>query len=140
MVSFCWQKTLQKKASAPDKDGKKEPITETKPAETDSETTVDTNESKNESAFQKLMNGPERLTIAEPADEKTKEAFEKLTKDNPKLKAALEGAEYVPITAEDVGVEALDEYTFQVTLLATSSIFCWTINTSIFRSFAQTNN
>ena len=44
-----------------------------------------------------------------PTDEKERaKVFEK----NPKLKAAVEGKELVPVKAEDIGVEAVDDYTF----------------------------
>jgi oligopeptide transport system substrate-binding protein len=48
-----------------------------------------------------------------PTDEKEKA---KLLKGNPKLAEAIEGAELVPVTAEDIGVEALDDYTLRISL------------------------
>ncbi|MEZ5429275.1 MAG: peptide ABC transporter substrate-binding protein [Pyrinomonadaceae bacterium] len=61
--------------------------------------------------FQKFINAPERLTVA--TDDKGKaEAI----KDNPKLEAAYDGAEFVPVEAKDIGVETLDDYTLQLTL------------------------
>ncbi len=133
---FLIAKDFAKKANDPDKDGKNDPISESKPKELQKETIVesapenkvekpanadsgatpDVSEDKTETEFQKFINAPERLTLTEPTDDKSKKALEELTKDNPKLKAALEGAEYVPVKAEDVGVEAIDEHTFRVTL------------------------
>jgi len=61
----------------------KEPAAE--PAAADSET-------------HKFLDGPERLTV--PSDEK---ALAKLLDSDPKLKAAVEGRELVPVKAEDIG-------------------------------------
>lgn len=65
----------------------------------------------NETEFQKYINSPARLTV--PADKKDQE---KAVKDNPKLQAVLESAELVPVEANDIGVEAVDDYTLRVTL------------------------
>ncbi len=116
-----------------DKDGKIDPIAEDKPdilkketaiesapqnevekpASADSGTTVEVEKEKTETEFQKFINSPERLTVIKPEDEK---AMAELTKDNPKLKQALEGAEYVPVKPEDLGVEVVDDYTIRITL------------------------
>lgn len=64
-----------------------------------------------DSEFHRFIDSPERLYV--PTDEKERsEAFEK----NPKLKTAVEGKELVPVKAEDVGVEAVDDYTFRIKL------------------------
>jgi oligopeptide transport system substrate-binding protein len=119
-----------------DKDGKKDPIAEDKPdvlkketakesapqndvekpASADSGTTVESGQTDAPTEFAKYINSPARLTITEPTDDKSKEAFEKLTSENPKLKAALEGAEFVPVKPDDIGIEVVDEYTLRVTL------------------------
>lgn len=72
----------------------------------------------NETEFQKFINAPERLTV--PAD---KEAQEKAFKNNPKLKAVLEGAELVPVEAKDIGVEVVNDYTLRVTLKTPAPYF-----------------
>ncbi|MFT3742705.1 MAG: peptide ABC transporter substrate-binding protein [Pyrinomonadaceae bacterium] len=64
-----------------------------------------------ETEFSKFMHSPTRLTI--PSDEKEKA---KVLKGDPKLAAAIEGAELVPVTAEDIGVEAIDDYTLRISL------------------------
>ena len=46
-----------------------------------------------------------------PGNEK---ARNKAAEKDPKLKAALQDKEFVPVTAEDIGVEAVDDYTFRV--------------------------
>lgn len=63
------------------------------------------------SEYRKFIDGPERLAV--PADEKSRnEAFEK----DPKLKALATDAEFVPVKAEDMGVEAIDDLTFRIKL------------------------
>jgi ABC-type oligopeptide transport system substrate-binding subunit len=54
---------------------------------------------------------PLRLVVA--GEEKGREEE---FKSNPRLRAAVEGKELVPVKAEDIGVEALDDYTLRVTL------------------------
>lgn len=64
-----------------------------------------------DSEFHRFIDSPERLYV--PTDEKERaKVFEK----NPKLKNAVEGKELVPVKAEDVGVEAVDDYTFRIKL------------------------
>ncbi len=75
------------------------------------------------SDFQKFINSSERLTISPPTSDKAKEELGKITKDNPKLKAALEGAEFVPVKSEDIGIEAVDDYTVRITLKQTAPYF-----------------
>ncbi|MCB1024639.1 MAG: peptide ABC transporter substrate-binding protein [Acidobacteria bacterium] len=60
----------------------------------------------------------ECLTVS--ADEKTRN---EAAKDDPKLKAAIEGAEFIPVKAEDIGVEAPDEYTVKFTLKQSAPYF-----------------
>lgn len=65
----------------------------------------------NLSDYRKFIDGPMRLTV--PSDEKSRNAA---LEKNPKLKSLVEGAELVPVRAEDLGVEAVDEYTFRIKL------------------------
>lgn len=65
----------------------------------------------NLSEFRKFIDGPMRLTV--PSDEKSRNAA---LEKNPKLKSLVEGAELVPVKAEDLGVEAVDDYTFRIKL------------------------
>ncbi|HMF55211.1 MAG TPA: peptide ABC transporter substrate-binding protein [Pyrinomonadaceae bacterium] len=71
-----------------------------------------------ETDFHKYMHSPARLTL--PADAK---AQKKALDANAKLKAAVEGKEFVPVTAEDVGVEAIDDYTLRVMLIQPAPFF-----------------
>jgi len=59
-----------------------------------------------------------RITV--DSDEKKRS---KQLEANPKLKAAVEGAELVPIKAEDIGVEAVDDYTVRITLRQSTPYF-----------------
>lgn len=61
--------------------------------------------------FGKFIDGPTLLTV--PGDEKARNTA--LEKD-PKLKALVQGAEFVPVTGEHLGVEALDDLTFRIKL------------------------
>lgn len=81
-----------------------------------------------ETAFHKYINEPERLTV--PGDEKGQKAlFEK----NPRIKAAVEGAELVPIKGEDIGVEAVDDYTFRIKLIQPAPFFIGLLGHQFFR-------
>lgn len=64
-----------------------------------------------ETEFGKYIKSPNRLIL--DGDEKKRA---KQIEADPKLKAAVEGAEFVPIKAEDIGVEAIDDYTLRITL------------------------
>src|SRR3989442_1654387 len=56
--------------------------------------------------FHQLMHSPARLTL--PGDEK---ARNKIVAKDAKLQAAVAGKEFVKVSAEDIGVEAVDDYT-----------------------------
>jgi oligopeptide transport system substrate-binding protein len=59
----------------------------------------------------RVLDEPEKLAV--PTDEKERaKTFEK----DPKLKALVEGKELVPVKAEDLGVEAVDDYTLRIKL------------------------
>ena len=64
-----------------------------------------------DSEFHRFLDSPERLTV--PSSEKDRA---KLTDSDPKLKAALAGKEFVPLKAEDIGMEATDDYTLRIKL------------------------
>ena len=110
------------------KDAKEQPATDDKsdatkkeaPKESTSEGKTEEKAKKEEgqSDFATYINSPARLTLTKPdeKDEKSMEAHEKLLKEKPGLKEALEGAEYVQIKPEDIGIEVLDDYTLRITL------------------------
>jgi oligopeptide transport system substrate-binding protein len=64
-----------------------------------------------DTSFHQFMHSPARLTL--PTDEKKRA---KLLAANPKLQAAIAGKDLVSVTAEDVGVEAVDDYTVRISL------------------------
>ena len=71
-----------------------------------------------ETEFHRFIDAPERLTV--PSDEKERA---KVFKESPKIKAAVEGKELVPVKAENIGVEAVDDYTLRVTLYQPAPFF-----------------
>ncbi|HVF55033.1 MAG TPA: peptide ABC transporter substrate-binding protein [Pyrinomonadaceae bacterium] len=82
-----------------------------------------------ETDFHKFINAPLRLVL--PSDEK---ARAKKVDANPKLKAALGGKEFVPVKAEDIGVEAVDDYTLRITLVQPAPFFIGLIPHQFFRA------
>jgi oligopeptide transport system substrate-binding protein len=82
--------------------------------------------------FHRFINSPQRLTV--PEDEK--ERAELVEKD-PKLKAALEGKQFVPVRAEDLGVEAVDDYTFRIKLYQPAPFFLGLLAHQFFRVVHQ---
>lgn len=83
-------------------------------------------------AFHKFLDEPERLTI--PTSEKDKK---KLLDSDPKLKAAVEGKELVPVKAEDIGVEAVDDYTLRIKLYQPAPFFVGLLGHQFFRVVPQ---
>ena len=65
-----------------------------------------------ETPFHQQMHTPLRLTL--PGSEK---ARTKAIESNEKLKAAVAGKEFVTVKAEDLGVEAVDNYTLRISLV-----------------------
>ncbi|MBV8860059.1 MAG: peptide ABC transporter substrate-binding protein [Acidobacteria bacterium] len=82
--------------------------------------------------FHRRMHEPDRLFV--PTDEKERE---KALKADPKLAALVEGKELVPATAEDVGVEAVDDYTFRITLRQPAPYFMGLVAHQFFRVVHQ---
>ncbi len=78
--------------------------------------------------FHRRMHEPDRLFV--PADEKDRE---KAFKASPKLAALVEGKEFVPAKAEDVGVEAVDDYTLRITLRQPAPYFMGLVQHQFFR-------
>jgi len=68
--------------------------------------------------FHKFMHSPDRLVL--PGDERKRA---KVVEVNPKLKAALAGKQLVPVTAKDIGVEAVDDYTLRISLAQAAPFF-----------------
>ncbi|CAN5348463.1 hypothetical protein BH10ACI2_BH10ACI2_10610 [soil metagenome] len=85
-----------------------------------------------ETEFHKTITSPARLTLE--GDEK-KRAREIAA--DPKLAAAVDGAEFVPIKAEDIGVEAIDDYTLRITLRQSAPYFIGLLTHQFFRFVPQ---
>lgn len=71
---------------------------------------------------------PARLTV--PPGEKQKAAF---FKANPKLEQAVAGKNLVPVRGEDLGVEAVDDYTVKITLTQPVPFFVKILPYNLFR-------
>lgn len=85
-----------------------------------------------ETEFHKFLHSPVRLTI--DGDEK---ARTKQLDADPKLRAAVAGAEFVPVTANDIGVEAIDDYTLRITLRQPAPFFLGLLAHQFFRLVPQ---
>ena len=81
-----------------------------------------------DSEFHKLIHEPDRLVV--PSEEKERE---KAVKENPKLKALIDGKEFVTVKAEDIGVEAVDDYTLRITLRHPAPYFLGLVAHQFFR-------
>ncbi len=80
----------------------------------------------------RLFDEPERLTV--PSDEKE---LAKLLANDAKLKAVLEGKEFVPVKAEDIGVEAIGDFTLRVKLYQPAPYFVGLLGHQFFRVVPQ---
>lgn len=81
-----------------------------------------------ETEFSKFLHSPTRLTL--PGDQKKRD---KKIADDPKLKAAVDGAEFVPVTGSDIGIEALDDQTLRITLRQPAPFFIGLLAHQLFR-------
>jgi oligopeptide transport system substrate-binding protein len=86
------------------------------------------NTQQNDTAFHAFISSPERLTL--PSDEKSRA---KLLDKDPKLKAAVDGKELVPVKAEDIGLEAVDDYTLRIKLYQPAPFFLGLLAHQFFR-------
>ena len=82
--------------------------------------------------FHRFLDSPERISV--PSDQKERE---KALKADPKLKAAIEGKELVPVRAEDIGVEAVDDYTLRLKLYQPAPYFLGLLAHQFFRVVPQ---
>ena len=81
-----------------------------------------------DTAFHRFMHSPPRLTL--PGSEA---ARNKLLASNPKLQTAMAGKEFVPVSAEDIGVEAIDDYTVRISLSQPAPYFLGLLGHQLFR-------
>ena len=98
------------------------------PARGEYPVTADGHTPDHDSAFHQQMHGPLRLTL--PGDEKRR--TKRLDADA-KLKAAVAGKELVPVKAEDIGVEAVDNYTLRISLVQQAPFFLGLLAHQVFR-------
>jgi oligopeptide transport system substrate-binding protein len=85
-----------------------------------------------ETEFNKTLKSGDRLVLKGSEKDREKQ-FEK----DPKLKAAVEGAEFVPVAAEDLGVEAIDDHTVRITLSQPAPFFVGLLAHQFFRFVPQ---
>src|SRR3989440_1462001 len=85
-----------------------------------------------DSAFHHLMHAPVRVVL--PAKEKDRNAA---LEANPRLKAASAGKQFIPLTAGNVGVEAVDDYTLRVFLDQPAPYFISMMPHQFFRALHQ---
>ncbi len=85
-----------------------------------------------DSEFHRFLDSPERLSV--PGNEKERaKVFEK----DAKLKAAVEGKELVAVKAEDIGIEAVDDYTVRIKLYQPAPFFLGLLGHQFFRVLPQ---
>ena len=82
--------------------------------------------------FHQLMHSPERVVL--PKSEKNRK---KVLDANSKLNAAVAGKQLVPVKAEDVGVEAVDDYTLRISLAQAAPYFISMMPHQFFRALHQ---
>jgi oligopeptide transport system substrate-binding protein len=85
-----------------------------------------------ETAFHQTIHGPARLVL--PGAEKDRKAA---IEADPKLKVAVAGKQFVAVTAEDVGVEAVDDYTLRIVLMKPAPYFISMMPHQFFRVLHQ---
>jgi oligopeptide transport system substrate-binding protein len=82
--------------------------------------------------FHRRIHEPLRLVV--PGDEKGRQTA---VKDDPKLARLIQGKEFVPVMAEDIGVEAVDDRTLRVTLMQPAPYFLGLVPHQFFRAFPR---
>src|SRR6185436_7704546 len=82
--------------------------------------------------FHQLMHSPVRLTL--PRDEK---ARNKILAKNPKLSAAVAGKKLIEVKPEDIGIEAVDDYTVRISLRQSVPFFLDLLANPFFRLVPQ---
>jgi oligopeptide transport system substrate-binding protein len=81
-----------------------------------------------DTAIHRSMHSPLRLVL--PRDDKKRQ---KALDADPRLKAAVAGKEFVPVKAEDIGVEAVDDYTLRISLRQQAQFFIGLMPHQLFR-------
>jgi len=99
-----------------------------KPTDTEYKPTTEEPKPDPDTPFHQLMHSPPRLTL--PGDET---ARNKLLAKNAKLQAAVRDKEFVPVSGEDIGVEAVDDYTVRISLSQSAAYFLGLLGHQLFR-------
>ncbi len=76
----------------------------------------------------KFLDEPERLVLKGEEKARAKEL-----EANANLKTAVEGKEFVPVTAENLGIEAVDDYTFRIKMRQPAPYFLGLLTHQLFR-------
>jgi len=98
------------------------------PGEAEYKMSADVSKMSEDSPFHQFMHSPARLTL--PGSEK---ARAKEIAKSPKLQAAVSGKDFVPVSAEDVGIEAVDDYTLRISLAQSAPFFLGLLAHQFFR-------
>ena len=85
-----------------------------------------------ETEFHKFMHSPDRITLEGDEKKRAKEL-----EGDAKLKALVDGAELVPVKAEDIGVEAIDDFTLRISLKQSAPYFLGLFAHQFFRIVPQ---
>lgn len=81
-----------------------------------------------ETEFSKFIHSPDRIILDGDEKKRAKELA-----GDAKLAALVEGGEFVPVKAEDIGVEAIDDYTVRITLRQSAPFFVGLLAHQFFR-------
>ena len=90
------------------------------------------NQAVADTAFHRSLHSPANLVL--PGKEKERAAA---LAANPRLKAAVAGKQFVQVKAEDVGVEAVDDYTLRISLTTPAPYFISMMPHQFFRAIHQ---
>jgi len=82
--------------------------------------------------FHRRMHTASRLVL--PGPDKPRQAA---INANPRLKAVIEGKQFVPVKADDVGIEAVDDYTLRISLIVPAPYFISMMPHQFFRVIHQ---
>ena len=93
-----------------------------------SEYPPDAQDAARDTEFHHYIHSPARLVLSGDEKKRNKEI-----EANARLKAAVTGKEFVPVRGEDIGVEALDDYAFRVTLSQSAPYFVGMMAHQFFR-------
>ncbi|HEY0544693.1 MAG TPA: peptide ABC transporter substrate-binding protein [Pyrinomonadaceae bacterium] len=119
---------------------KKEDAPHTEPVAPAVEAGAEQSATAAETEFHNFIKLPERLVV--PSTDKERAALLALKDadaqyDNTKLKQDIAGKEFVPVKAEDVGIEAVNDYTLRITLTQSAPFFLGLTPHQFFRAVPE---